>query len=70
MRLPSLEGDEFDLEDERRSGRNDTPGADVSVSKVCGNREAAPATHFHPKNALVPAFDNRSGAEREREGGP
>ena len=69
-RLRSLDGDKFDIEDKSRSGRNDAPGADVSVSKFCGNREAATSAHFHSENALIPAFDHLPGADDEAEGLP
>src|SRR5260370_2181680 len=63
----ALHANQFDLEDQRRIGRDDPAGAAGAVAEVGGNEEGALAAGVHGGDALVPSLDDAAHAERKLE---
>ena len=59
--------DQFDNKNKRRIGRNNATGTSCAVPKRRRNNEYCLVADMELTDALVPAFDNASGAEREFE---
>src|SRR5687767_11940550 len=64
-RLADVE--QLDVEDERRVGRNDATGAAGAVPHAWRNRQRALTADLHPGHALIPAGNDLTATEPERE---
>src|SRR5262249_23678980 len=65
--LWSLDLEQFDLEDERRVGRDDAAGAAFAIAEVGWDDELAGAAFLHAGDAFVPALDDDPLADGELE---
>src|SRR5205809_6924309 len=63
----SLDFDQFDVEEERRIGRNHSTGALLSVALLRWDDQRTLATHLHAGHAFVPTFDDLPGAQQKGE---
>jgi hypothetical protein len=63
-----LDGEELDVEEQRRV-LGDARDLLVAVGEVGGDRQLSLSTNGHAGETLVPALDDLSPAEDEREGG-
>src|SRR6266568_8312785 len=64
----SCDGEQLDLEHQRRVGRDSAREAARAVAELGRDGELALAAHLHALHALVPALDDLAGAELELEG--
>lgn len=64
-RRVSLDADELDVKDERRSAGNLATGAPIAIPERGRDGELSLLADAHVEQALVPALDDLAGAERE-----
>ena len=62
-----LDGDQLDVEDERRVRRDHTAGAPIPVRVLRSNREKGSLAHAHRRNTEVPSLDDHASTQLEFE---
>src|SRR5207245_1899524 len=65
--LTVANGNELDVEDQRRIRRNDVAGSAAAVGQVRRNHERASAADAHAGDTVVPAGNDATAAQRETE---
>lgn len=63
--LPSADFQQFDIEEQRGIGWNISAGALLAVAQFGRDDQLAFAADLHAGHALIPAFDDFAGAQRE-----
>lgn len=66
--LPNLfDSEELDVEDESGAGRDDARVTALAVSVVGAASQLCLGSNRHPRNTLIPAFDDLAGSDFELE---